>query len=120
MTITDDINSLTGLSFSAAEVAAALLASTNTISGYLEETIVEDTNELLDTAITLLARKFLERGRISIKQKEQETPADYVDRVIPLEVQALLDKYRTEQAGVVQFSVNVPPQDHSPSTPWRT
>ncbi|KKN58856.1 hypothetical protein LCGC14_0547630 [marine sediment metagenome] len=120
MTITDDINSLTGKSFSPIQVTAAITASTNTISGYLEETIIENTNELLDTAITLLARKFLERGRISTKQNTQETPADYVDRVIPLEVLALLDKYRTELAGVVQFSINTSPQDHSPSTPWRT
>ncbi len=120
MTITDDINSLTGKSFFPTEVTAAITASTNTISGYLEETIIEDTNELLDTAITLLARKFLERGRISIKQKTQESPADYVDRVIPLEVQALLDKYRTEQAGQIQFSSNVSPQVHTPEKEWRS
>ncbi len=120
MTITADLNTLTGKSFSSDSVTASITVATNIISGYLEETIVEDTNELLDTAILLLARKTLERGRISIKQKAQETPADYVDRVIPLEVQALLDKYRTEQAGVVQFSVNQNPQEHSPGTAWRT
>lgn len=120
MTITADLNSLTGLSFSPAEVTASITSSFNIISGYLEETIVEDDNESLDTACLLLARKTLERGRISNKQKTQDAPADYVDRVIPKEVQALLDKYRTEQAGVVQFSVNDSPQDHSPSTAWRT
>lgn len=118
MTITADLNILTGTSFTSTAVTGAITVATNIISGYLEETIVENTNELLDTAILLLARKTLERGRISNKQKLQDTPADYVDRVIPLEVQALLDKYRTEQGGTIQFSSNVSPQVYS-SDPWR-
>jgi hypothetical protein len=102
-------------------VTKAITAAFDIISAEVEATIVEDDNELLDSAALILARKILERGRISIKQKTQDTPADYVDNVIPKEARLLIERYKTEASGTSVWHKNEQPSTHSSSiTFWRS
>ncbi len=117
MTITADVNALTGTSFNPTEVTAAITAAFNIISGEVETTIVEDDNESLDSAALILARKILERGRISAKQRIQDAPADYVDNIITKEVRALINLYTTETNQ--PFFSNQSPQTFDTSQNWR-
>lgn len=120
MTISADINVLTGVSFSSAQVYGAVQAAFRIISGYIENTVTENDNESLDTAALILARKILERGRISAKQKIQDSPADYVDNVIPKEVKEILDNYLLEDS-TYAWHKNEQPSTHSPGTTfWRS
>ena len=101
-------------------MTAAITAAFNIISGYVGSTIVEDDNEDLDTAALILARKILERGRISVKQKTQDTPADYVDNVIPKEVRFILDRYISTTATITEvIMTNQHPSEYNQNA-WRS
>lgn len=119
MTVTTKVNSLTGNSFKSDLVTTAITTAFTLISDYLQETITEDSDSMLDGAAALLARKILERGRISSKQKVQATPSDYVDNIISKEVRIMLDNYKNRTVGEKAFITNRHPSVYS-SEHWRS
>lgn len=81
MTAAELVDTLTGNSFTATEVTAAIVAATTVVQGYREETYVFGTDNNVDSALAQIAATILFQGRAakqSIIKKEKYIPAPLI------------------------------------------
>ncbi len=94
MTITADINVQTGSSFGATEITAAIASAFNTISGIVDETIVENTSENLDAAAKEIAIKILEQSQSYKKRRSNDDSTLNTVPLISPEIRKILNNHK--------------------------
>lgn len=118
MTVTADINTLTGSTYTGTEVTAAIAVATTIINSETGETYVEDTWEKLDSACVLLARRSLIMNRNAKKTKLVAGAVTPLDDLITPEIRKLLNDYLDPKPVTVYtfFKDFTPPM----SSRWRS
>lgn len=111
MTVTTMVNSLTGNSFDSTIVAAAIATAKVFIQAYTRDTVTEGTSDRLDSAIALVAKEVLIRGRGAAKDASNAEVKPIGGELITEEVKELLD---TEEQGSYSLTGDIQPSssDH--------
>ena len=114
MTVTDKVNSLTGNSFNATLVAAALVTAQDLITGEIVGTYSPGASTDLDNAVTILTKEILERGRDSNKDKTDKTNTYSSASLITPEIRKILNEYNSSGL-ILSSQISL-----SPSDSWRS
>lgn len=115
MTITADVNALTGLKFSAVLVTAAITAAGNIIGGHIDDTFTEDSSELLDSAVTLMASNILLQGK-NIRNLAENTSSYQLTELFTPEIKRLLTSYKETSQN---YFVDISPVSRVTTESWR-
>ena len=116
MTVTADVNALTGLRFDATRVTAAIAAAGNIIGGHSDYTFTEDASEVVDSAVTIMASNILLQGR-NIRNLSENTSEYQLTELFTPEIKRLLASFKnTSQT----YYVDISPEQRTSTEGWRT
>ena len=101
MTVTDNVNAITGNSFSSTLVSAAITTAEIIVSGYVNETYTAGDSNQLDSAVSLVAVNILEKGKKDQANLVSNNPPENQKEILSQEVRAILDSYMEQDTAWV-------------------
>ncbi len=116
MTVADTVNALTGDSFHATKVTAAITASEILVAGYINETYTASVDNGLDSAVALAAANMLKSGKIDGSNMALQLPQFNQQVGLSSDVTALLDNYISRsgsEKSVWNFSTAISSKDYN-------
>lgn len=114
MTVTADVNALTGNSFNPTLVTAALVIAEKLITGEIVGSYSAGVSTVLDNAVTILTKEILERGRDSNKDKTDKTNTYSSASLITPEIRQILDEYNSSSL-IISSQISLSASDR-----WRS
>lgn len=112
MTVTDDINAMTGNSFNSTLVSSAKTTAETIISGLVNETYTAGNEKRLDTAVALIAVQILEKGKVNQTNLTQRGAILTSPDIITPEIQTIIELYKADNTGGWVFDNTISSNDY--------